>query len=444
MLHLVYDNDSVGGNDTPFRLGGTAADSNGKPLATGYEVYSAAQSRLLYSQQSASGAALFEKKTDPSSFSEQRLIGSEITTDLDGNSYVVGFNRVSPRWFGYAASFDGNANALWQVKLKKTPTNDIHTKFVAAAYNNGLFVGGTLSDTTFDNFKGLVCKINGGALDWAATFNGLVTSGSYVEIKSVAANDNNVFVLGRYAAGTGTSTIRYWVAKLDHSGNLAWQKQIDVAAGPFPNTDSTDARGASITCDSSGNSYSVTQTASNTVLLTKLSASGIVQWQQEIYGESGNSLSVRYGSGVVLSRSNKIYLTLTELAGLGTLSRPILMKYSSDGELVWQRKVTSSQAMEAMDVSLLDSQTVLLASRNSGIGGTLAFLMAYPTNGIKLGTVALSGSSWTVSESALTTVTAGYSTSATSFTYGGYDNLTTEGLSYAVTANSPTFSVNTF
>lgn len=138
-------------------------------------------------------------------------------------------------------------------------------------------------------------------------------------------------------AGQTGSTVAAFVAKLDLSGGLLWQRKLSL-------TSTTIARAAAI--DSSGAVYVVAHgmvTSGNIcAYLVKYNASGVLQWQRKLSLSGVNVI----GLALRLDSAGDPHILASVSSAKPTA---LLAKYSSGGALQWQREI--SHATNSLNVS---------------------------------------------------------------------------------------------
>jgi hypothetical protein len=195
---------------------------------------------------------------------------------------------------------------------------------VDSSNNVYYIISGTNPDTGNPAF--FVQKRNSsGVIQWQRRLTGIQTSGI---LRSIAVDtSNNVYIS---ADSQSEFQERSVVVKLDSSGNITWQRQLNPS-------ESTSIFGSSVAINSSGDVYvggltSVTG-AGQEFLLYKLDSSGATLWQRRFGGSGTQS-----GRSIALDSNGDVYIYGTAFQ---FASEMVLAKYNSSGTLQWQRKFTS-------------------------------------------------------------------------------------------------------
>ncbi len=177
------------------------------------------------------------------------------------------------------------------------------------------------------NYYGWLAKLDtSGTLQWQRSLNG---SGQEIWYNAAVDASGNVYVAGYSTSSGGSGNADALIAKYNSAGTLLWQRSIGGSGNEYASQMALSPDGSLLVL--SGNTS--TSTAGNIdALITVIStATPSVSWQRSI-GSTGYD----YGYGVAVDSSNNIYW----LAGInGTLS---LLKISSGAVIQWQLSLPSS------------------------------------------------------------------------------------------------------
>ena len=179
------------------------------------------------------------------------------------------------------------------------------------------------------NYYGWLAKLNtSGTLNWQRSLNGLAQDLWY---NAGVDASGNVYVAGYSTSSGGSGNADALIAKYNSAGTLQWQRSIGGSGNEYASQMALSPDGSLLVL--SGNTS--TSTAGNVdALITVINtATPSVAWQRSI-GTSGYD----YGYGVTVDSSNAIYW-LTSING--TLS---LLKISSGAAIQWQKSLPSSYA----------------------------------------------------------------------------------------------------
>lgn len=177
------------------------------------------------------------------------------------------------------------------------------------------------------NYYGWLAKLDtSGTLQWQRSLNG---SGQDLWYNAAVDAAGSVYVAGYSNSSGGSGNADALIAKYNSAGTLQWQRSIGGSANEYATHMALSPDGSLLVLSG----YTTTSTAGNTdALITVINtATPSVSWQRSI-GTSGFD----YGYGVAIDSSNAIYW----LAGINnTLS---LLKISSGAVIQWQKSLPSS------------------------------------------------------------------------------------------------------
>ena len=174
--------------------------------------------------------------------------------------------------------------------------------YLASAYNVGYYAAT------------LIKYDSGGTLQWQRTVFGPGGNDSSYFYDVTCDSSNNVYACGKYAPGGGYQAEQMLV-KYDSSGNLQWNRKLNIVAG------------YGLDVDAYGNVYVCGYNSSYAMVMSKYNSSGTIQWQRQITGSSRNC----YGYDVkVDSLGNPIFIG-TSMTTSATDSRFLIAKIPADG-----------------------------------------------------------------------------------------------------------------
>lgn len=327
--------------------------------------------------QSAQAQSLTIEKTWGGSSGGHGDVGWRVAVDLSGNIYVLGeTGSFGAGWIDVLLlKYSPNGDLVWQktwggIKgdwgwgIALDPLGNIYVSGETQSFGN-VYVSGEIPSLGLDSSAAYLLKYDpDGTLLWQRAWGGRENDFSL----GVAVDPSgSIYVTGgteSFGAGSSDALL----LKYDPDGELLWQrvwgeegkdKCFDVAVAP------------------SGNIYLTGYTTSfeaagNDVLLLKYDPSGELLWQKT-WGWKRNNDS---GLGVDVDPLGNVFVAgTTERSGKW---EALLLKYSSDGTLLWQRTWGGEYwADGGFDVAVDSSGNAYVTGRC----GVDASLLKYSPNG---------------------------------------------------------------
>ena len=159
---------------------------------------------------------------------------------------------------------------------------------------------------------------------WASNYSGLVDFGSSESVEDLAVRDGSVFVTGH----TSNFLQRRWATvKYDSEGQEVWSRISPAGTGE------SDA----VAVDAAGNAYVTGWVLLNddlTATTVKFSPEGTILWQRNYSSAGGNN----QGLAIRLDNEEDIYIAGSSFNTNNNFD-VMLLKYDSDGALLWSRTV---------------------------------------------------------------------------------------------------------
>jgi hypothetical protein len=186
--------------------------------------------------------------------------------------------------------------------------------------------------------------------------------GNGTELAAVARDSStNVYLAG----SAGSESAGAYIVKADANGTVQWQRSL----GAY-----TVTWGNGVGYDGSGNVYVAGQGGSD-VLLVKYNSSGTLQWQRTLSGPY-NDLAFKLA---VSSAGNVYFSGTTEAAGAN--SNILTAKYDTNGNLQWQRTLSSASSESLWDATIDSSENVYICGAGYGLSPGTAFIAKYNSSG---------------------------------------------------------------
>jgi len=233
---------------------------------------------------------------------------------------------------------------------------------VAVGSDGSIYVAGSS-----DNSKALLVKFApNGALLWQRTWGG--TMGEIAFGVAVSGDSASVYITGQ-TLSFGAGFLDAFLVKFDASGNLVWER---TWGGPINETGQAVAVAGdgSVYVAGDGNSF-----FGNDAILLKFAPDGTLTWQRDWRG--GASLEDDSAAlGVATAPDGSVYMTgRSFISGRG--QRGALVKFTPDGNVVWER-TWGSGTDAALGVTVAPDGTIFMTGNTGfGIGGGDAFVVRF-------------------------------------------------------------------
>ena len=229
---------------------------------------------------------------------------------------------------------------------------------VAVAPDGSVYVTGSTPGTAGDVF--LLKFDASGSLVWQRTWGGGGTESG--EGVAVAPDGSAVYVAGGTSSfGAGSGDI--FIIKFDPNGTLISQKTWGTSAGEVGD-DLAVAQDGSVYI--AGTTPRPDVVVGVDVVLLKIDPTGNLVWQRTY--AAGEVVDPR--GGVTVAPGGSIYVagTLQEVTNSGVVVDAILLKFTPDGSLEWDRGWGGRSGEEAGGVAVAPDETVFLAGSTASFG----------------------------------------------------------------------------
>jgi hypothetical protein len=318
------------------------------------------QSSLVHAQNSwASTYTLFNKAAN---------LNAGIQT-IDGGFIFTGNMDVSGSYDLWLLKLDPFGIIVWQ----KTYGGDLDDYGFSVEQTNdeGFIVSGqTFSFGTGSNDAWILRLDKVGNIEWQKTIGQSQTDFAL----SVKQTSDGFIVAG----GTYPSSLPpldFWVIKLDHSGNVVWQKSYGGTGDEIAysvNVTSDDGFIVSGYTDSFGAGF-------YDLWVLKLDSTGNVQWQKS-YGTSKDEFPTR-GTQQTTDGGFAIAATTTDRANPNPTGDIIVLKLDSTGQIQWQKSYGSSAADGANSIEQTTDGGYIVGGETAAVGTGAFWLLRLDSAG---------------------------------------------------------------
>ncbi|CDP53008.1 hypothetical protein [Devosia sp. DBB001] len=227
---------------------------------------------------------------------------------------------------------------------------------IASGPDGSIYVSGVTMSAGAGGHDLLLAKYTlDGEFQWNKTLGGASADQGW----SVAVGpDGAAYVAGStQSAGAGNKDLL--LIKYSSSGDLIWKKTLGGTSGDGA---------ASIAAGADGSLYVAGSTQSingyDDVLLAKYSSSGELSWKKALVGTSYD-----YGMAIAEAADGSVYVSgATQSVGAGNTDA-LIAKYTSAGELVWQRTLGGAFYDYGDDIAIGSDGSVFVTGRTQGVSG---------------------------------------------------------------------------
>ena len=354
-----------GNNEIDYSV---AVGSDGSLFITGYtQSAGAGSSDVLLAKYDASGELQWQRTLGGSAGD----LGYSVAVGSDGSAYVAGYTNSDGAGGSdiLLAKYNASGALHWQRTLGGIASEPGYA--VAVASDGSVYVGGSTNSAGVGGSDALLAKFNAsGVLQWQRTLGGSNAEFGY----SIAVgSDGSVYFSGSTASiGAGGSDAL--LAKFNASGALQWQRILGGSA---------NESGNSVVIGSDGAVYVGGYTSSigaggNDALLIKYDASGALQWQRTLGGNSHD-----YGPSIAIGSDGAVYVGgYASSEGAGG-DDALLARYDASGALQWQRTLGGSGTDQARSIAIGPGGAIYLGgwTNSSGAGGNDFMIARLPAAG---------------------------------------------------------------
>lgn len=368
---------------------GRLGASTGSPL--GYNICTDSSANI-YVCSSFSGNPVVSKYSASGQIQWQKTVTGagtpglpSIVCDSSGNIYVAGY---TPAVVALVMKFDPSGTVLWQRELNAGSYNSVSVDSSGNVYLCG-----------YNSPGFLVTKYNGsGTLQWQKALSG--PSGTLSAGQGVATDSSgNLYVCGY---SDQTSPYGAVLAKYSTSGTLLWQKRLSGGTAAYSYSVSVSPDGYVYI----GGNFSPVGLPAE-ALIAKYDSSGNLQWQRAF---GGNATVDNFG--YVFAASDGVYASGSYKPVSSGLYRQLIVKYSSSGDLQWQRYILTATQSFGRGVSSAVGSSFLY----TGYDSTSVVIAKLPSNGDGQGTYDVGGVTTTYGDPGLTGSTSTLTSSAGALT----------------------------
>jgi hypothetical protein len=291
-----------------------------------------------------------------------------IAVDTFENSYVCGTVSAGTTGSAFIAKYNSSGVLQWQRTLDYAATSDIG--YSISVNNNGdVYITGAYNIVSATSQTAFVAKYNtNGVIQWQKSILSLNTdiiaeTGYGITV----SNTGNVYIVGYGHGGTVANRVSY-IAKIDSNGGRKWVVQI---ASLQP--------GQAVCLDSFENVYITTARA----YVFKFNSNGVFQWQRQL--NDATSILIDTGLSVATDSYDNVYVVGQSGGQSDTSSSIFIAKYSSSGDIIWQRNLNSPNIVDTGRGVTVDylNNVYIVGQINVDISASI-LIVKYDSSGVLL------------------------------------------------------------
>ena len=317
------------------------------------------------------------------------LVGGSASGPLEGETEVGSGDA-------FAMRMSPAGSVIWTT-LFGSISSDFTEDLAVAANGDLILAGSTLGAFEGGSHQGdddmWVARVDGaGALDWATQ----VGTSAKDEGKGVAVDAaGDIYVVGRsssdFGGETGLGHYDAFLSKFNSSGELQWTRLIGTNVEDYGSGVAVDALGGIIVVGWTYGTFAGQTLAGGTdSFIARYDAAGVQQWVRQI-GSTQNDQA----TAVTVGEDGGIYLTGFSIGSYqgaqpmsSTGADAVLVKYDTDGNLIWIRQWGTSDSEVSLAVCSVSGGGVFAGGyvptdlySQAHQGGQDGFLTRYSSNG---------------------------------------------------------------
>jgi len=358
-------------------------DRAGNSYVTGYSKGKGTGYDFLTLKYDTDGNEVWSERLDGGSAGDDKPVAVKV--DATGNVYVTGSSQGKASDADYlTVKYDSEGKLLWKKRYNGSGNGFDSPAAMAVTPNGTVYVTGfSLSKSTGYDCVTVAYGTTGNQL-WESVYNGPENEDDFGTAISLDAS-GNCFVTGY--SKTKSNGASYLTIKYDQSGHGVWVRNFAIGT-------TATARATALIADGAGG-VCVTGHAQGThpsydYVTIRYDATGKALWSRRFDG-------VGHGddkpAGIAMDSSGCFYVTGESFGGGASGADFLTLKYSPDGQVLWQSRLDgASLTDEASAIALGSNGAVVVTGRSVGSDSGSDFLtVSYDKDGKQQWTVRYNG-----------------------------------------------------
>lgn len=357
-----------------------AIDGNGDVFVSGYKGATTTKADYELRVYDSSGAFLWERSYGafPNTNYDQSYA---MTVDPNGEAILTGRAKMSssgaPSEIHTVKFHADDVPPVWVSSYSRSATSSDVGLQIATDANHVVYVAASSLDPAVPQTGFLTLKIDGlGTAVWQRYYAAAAAAPPYPA--GIDVDDLGAVYVGGSVLGTLSFSDRdYALLKYDADGTMLWVEKYN---GPSGGDDAASGFALDHGANSHMTGLSESVSGGYDFLTVKYNAAGEYRWEARYDGPaSGPDSAV----AVAVDVCGNVYVTGAS-TGIGTGLDLALLKYDSEGSLLWERRFTSDGDTNDVPTAMIfdqDANVLITGIYNAGTSSTKIFTVKYSPDG---------------------------------------------------------------
>lgn len=369
--NIEWNNTYNGIGDNADNVHAIIHDASNSMYLAGYTYGYESDRNFLVMKLGVTGNILWKNEINGSSNTQSTDDAIALASDNGGNIYATGFIKNSGTGYDMIlAKYSATGDSIWAQQYNYASANETDKAIgIAISNDNNIYITGRSDQdaSIISNDDIITIKYSSsGIMEWTNRFNG--TGNGIDNAKTIkVSTSGNIYVVGKTFNGADFDIV---LIKYNAAGVQQWVKTFD---GTFGNDE-----GIGMTIDAEENIFIVGEIlnsdANKDISILHYSATGSLLWQQQYDGiENGNDDA----KSICLDTNGNIIIAATTSpdTASATLNGDItLLKFSADGDLIWEETYTNELNDDASEaVTDAENNIFITGQTDNGSGGIIDY-----------------------------------------------------------------------